>query len=127
MEHRNAISWFEIPVSDFDRAKKFYSAIFDYEMPEMTMGPVRMGILLYDQENGGIGGAIVKAENGYTPSGLGAKVYLNAGHNLYRVLHRVEEAGGKCAVPKFLVAPGMGYVASFIDTEGNEIYLHSPE
>ena len=29
----NAISWFEIPVDDFERARTFYSAIFDYEMP----------------------------------------------------------------------------------------------
>jgi uncharacterized protein len=127
MNIHNAISWFEIPVDDFDRAKEFYSTIFDYKMPEMTMGPVRMGILLYDQENGGVGGAIVEAEEGYIPSRLGPKVYLNGGNNLYNVLNRVEDAGGKRATPKFLVAPGMGYVASFIDTEGNEIYLHSPE
>lgn len=28
----NAINWVEIPVRNFDRAKKFYSAIYDYEM-----------------------------------------------------------------------------------------------
>jgi predicted enzyme related to lactoylglutathione lyase len=123
----NAISWFEIPVDDFDRAKKFYSAIFAYEMPEMPMGHLRMGFLLHDQQNGGIGGAIVEAEFGYTPSRLGPKVYLNGGTNLKRVLDRVEEAGGQVTVSKFLVAPGMGYVAGFLDTEGNEIYLHSPE
>ena len=30
----NAISWFEIPVIDFARAKKFYNAIFDFDMPD---------------------------------------------------------------------------------------------
>ncbi len=35
---KNAINWVEIPVSDFSRAKKFYSIIYDYEMPEMMMG-----------------------------------------------------------------------------------------
>src|SRR5690349_5599340 len=40
---KNAINWFEIPVTDFERAQKFYSAIFDYQMPEMPMGPFRMG------------------------------------------------------------------------------------
>jgi len=59
---KNAINWIEIPVSDFERAKKFYSAIFDFEMPEMQMGPQLMGFLLYDQPGGGIGGAIVKGE-----------------------------------------------------------------
>ena len=39
----NAITWFEIPVTDFERAKKFYSAIYDYQMPDTMVGPVRMG------------------------------------------------------------------------------------
>lgn len=39
----HAINGFEIPVNDFDRAKKFYETIFDYQMPENTMGPARMG------------------------------------------------------------------------------------
>ncbi|WP_395094316.1 nitrilase-related carbon-nitrogen hydrolase [Armatimonas sp.] len=33
----HAINWFEIPVSDFERAKAFYSAIFAYEMPVYLM------------------------------------------------------------------------------------------
>lgn len=44
----HAINWFEIPVADFDRAKKFYETIFAYQMPESQMGPARMGFLLYD-------------------------------------------------------------------------------
>ena len=53
---KNAISWFEIPVQDFERAKTFYSAIFDYEMPEMPMEGFRMGILPHDRDGGGVGG-----------------------------------------------------------------------
>lgn len=123
----NAIAWFEIPVLDFERAKAFYSAIYDYDMPEIPMGTGRMGFLLHDQNNGGIGGAIVQAAAGYVPATIGAKVYLNGGKNLSVVLDRVVAAGGKLGTPKFEVAPGMGHVASFIDTEGNEVYLHSME
>jgi predicted enzyme related to lactoylglutathione lyase len=43
MQLGNALNWFEIPVSDFERGKKFYETIFDYQMPEMQMGPVHMG------------------------------------------------------------------------------------
>ena len=53
---KNAISWFEIPVLDFERAKTFYQTIFDFEMPEMIMDHLRMGILLHDRDGGGIGG-----------------------------------------------------------------------
>ncbi len=120
----NAINWFEIPVSDFNRAKKFYSAIYDYEMPEMMMGPNRMGFMLCDQEKGGIGGAIVSGE-GYTPSAGGTKVYLNGGADLNTVLNRVEKAGGKVLLSKTPITPELGFFAAFQDTEGNHVSLHS--
>lgn len=121
----HAVNWFEIPVIDFERAKKFYSAIYDYEMPEMPMGPVHMGFLLHDQDNGGIGGAIVKGET-YEPNKSGVKVYLNAGNDLSVVLNRVEAAGGKVVMPKMPIGDGsMGHIAMFEDTEGNHISLHS--
>ncbi|MEP7322332.1 MAG: VOC family protein [Saprospiraceae bacterium] len=124
--HKNAINWVEIPVSDFGRAKMFYSTIYQYEMPEMMMGPQQMGFLLYDQPGGGIGGAIVKGE-GYVPSNHGAKVYLNAGTDLSVVLNRVENAGGKVVMPKMQITPELGHFAIFEDTEGNLISLHSPK
>ncbi len=121
----NAINWFEIPVSDFDRAKKFYSTIYDFEMPEMPMGPIRMGFLLHDRDNGGIGGAIVHGE-GYTPATNGAKVYLNAGSDLLTVLNRIEAAGGKVILGKTPIGDGsFGQIAIFEDTEGNHVSLHS--
>ena len=46
---KNSINWFEIPVDDFDRAKLFYSMIYNYEMPEQMMGPVRMGFFLVEK------------------------------------------------------------------------------
>jgi len=121
---KNAIGWFEIPVTDFERAKNFYSAIYDYQMPEQMMGPNRMGFLLYDMQNQGIGGAIVQGIH-YQPSADGPKVYLNGGADLNTVLNRVEAAGGKVLFPKTEVAPGMGYFASFMDTEGNIVSLTS--
>ncbi len=125
MEFKNAISWFEIPVTDFARAKTFYQKIFDFEMPEMEMGPVRMGILLYDQDGGGVGGAICFGE-GYKPSSHdGPKVYLTAGDDLNTVLNRVAGAGGQVLVPKTLIAPEMGYFAFFNDSEGNVVGLFS--
>jgi uncharacterized protein len=121
----NALSWFEIPVEDFGRAKTFYSRVFDYEMPELQMGPNLMGILLYDQEKG-IGGAIVRGE-GYTPSESGSLVYINAGSNLSVVLDRIEPAGGKVVVDKTMITPDLGYFAIFLDSEGNRLALHSKQ
>ena len=50
MQLTNALNWFEIPVSNFDRAKKFYESIFNYQMPENIMGDTRMGFFLYDNK-----------------------------------------------------------------------------
>jgi len=122
---KNAISWFEIPVVDFDRARNFYQTIFDYDMPEMPMEGIRMGILPHDRDGGGIGGAICFGE-GYAPSGPnGAKVYLDGGSDLNTVLHRVEGAGGQVVLPKTPIGENMGQFAFFTDTEGNVVGLYS--
>lgn len=119
----NSITWFEIPVTDFERAKKFYSEIYDYEMPDVTVGQVRMGFLLYEQQPHRVGGAICLGP-GYKPSQQGTLPYLNGGDDLNTVLNRVEKAGGKIVVSKTEVNQ-QGYFAKFIDTEGNLIALHS--
>jgi uncharacterized protein len=123
---KNAINWFEIPVKNFDKAKKFYETIFDFEMPEMPMGPNRMGILLHDRAGGGVGGAIVSGEF-YEPNASGSIVYLNGGADLSAVLNRVPAVGGAVIVPKTLIAPEHGYFAIFQDCEGNRVGLHSLE
>ncbi len=122
----NALNWFEIPVDDFDRAKMFYGRIFDFEMPEMLMGPSRMGFFPYDQPSGGVGGAIVKVDD-FLPSRTGTLVYLNGGDDLSPVLMRVEAAGGKVLLGKTEITPDLGYYATFLDSEGNKVALHSPK
>ena len=120
----HAINWFEIPVIDFERARKFYSDIFDYTMPDSMVGRKRMGFFLYQYQLEGIGGAIVESA-GFNPSKDGAKVYLNGGEDLQIVLDRVASAGGTVITSKTFVNEQVGYFASFSDTEGNEVYLHS--
>lgn len=119
---KNAINWFEIPVKDFDRARKFSSTIMNQEMPEESMGPYRMG--LFPMQNDAVSGAIVHGE-GYEPSEKGTRVYLNAGEDLNEVLMRIPEAGGKIQQPKMLITEEIGYCAFFIDSEGNQVALHS--
>ena len=119
---KNSLNWFEIPVTDFERAKKFYGALYDFDMPIQKMGDAEMGFFL--MERGGIGGAIVKCE-AYEPSRKGSVVYLNGGEDLQVVLDRIEAAGGSIEVPKFKVNDEIGHCAFFIDSEGNRVGLHS--
>ena len=122
---KNAINWFEIPVTNYERAKKFYSTILDLEiidhhMPEKNM---KYGMLPYDMENVGVGGAIVEMEE-MKPSTDGSTVYLNGGEDLNVALNKVEAAGGKIFMPKMDIDEH-GFIAQFIDTEGNRVALHS--
>ena len=127
MEISNALNWFEIPVLDFSRAKKFYETIFDYQMPENQMGPARMGFLLFDFQNGKVGGAIVHYPEFYTPQSNGTLVYLNCEPDLEPVLDKVEAAGGKIIQVKSenSAEQRLGFSALILDTEGNRVALHS--
>lgn len=122
---KNAINWFEIPVKDFARAQSFYEHLFNAPLtPQETVGTEsRMAFLPADLENGGIGGCIISGP-GYEPSETGALVYLNGGDDLSVTLERVEKAGGKVVMPKTSIGEH-GYMAQFIDTEGNKLALHS--
>jgi predicted enzyme related to lactoylglutathione lyase len=116
------INWFEIPVSDFERAKQFYAAIFDIQFYEHEMMGTKMAMFPTGENEGG--GALVCGED-YSPSSTGTLVYLNGGNDLNTALNKVEAAGGQVFVPKTHIGEGMGYFAIFSDTEGNKIALHS--
>ncbi|MEY2902108.1 MAG: hypothetical protein RLY89_1214 [Bacteroidota bacterium] len=119
----NAINWFEIPVSDFTRATKFYETILDIKIVEMPFPDGRYGMLPADMMNGGVGGAIVKGD-GFEPSDKGTIVYLNGGEDLSISLNKIEKAGGQIIIPKTSIG-GNGFMAHFLDSEGNKVALHS--
>jgi uncharacterized protein len=118
----HALSWFEIPATNFNRAKAFYEAVLGRTIDPMVMGPTTMGFLSSDPN--AVGGAIVYSEDA-EPSTLGTTVYLNGGDDLAPMLSRVERAGGSIAVPKTEIGNDFGFFAHFIDTEGNKVGLHS--
>lgn len=118
----NSINWFEIPVLDFARAKKFYETLYGADIMEMPFPNGKYGMLPCDMQNG-VGGGIVQGE-GFEPSDKGTLVYLNGGEDLSTPLSKVESAGGKILLPKTAIGPN-GFMAHILDTEGNKIALHS--
>lgn len=121
----NVISWFEIPAKNFNRACKFYGEVLDGTVQVMDVGdmPIQMGFLPGFEPGNGVGGAVVSGE-GYEPTSAGALVYLNGGDDLSVPLSRVEAAGGKVVLPKTSIGEN-GFMAYFIDTEGNRVAFHS--
>lgn len=117
----NTLNWFEIPATDFGRAKAFYATVLDAQIHD---DPNRQyAYLLSDPQKGGFGGAIAIGEN-FVPSLTGTTVYLDGGNDLSVPLSRVESAGGKVILPKTSIGNN-GFIALFIDTEGNKVGFHS--
>jgi predicted enzyme related to lactoylglutathione lyase len=119
----NAINWFEIPAKNFARAKSFYESVLGVRIEEMPHPAYKYGMIPADMEKGQVGGGLVQGE-GFEPSGKGTIVYLNGGDDLAAPLARVEKAGGKIVMPKTSIGAN-GFMAQFIDTEGNRVALHS--
>lgn len=122
----NALNWFEIPVTDSPRAKKFYETVFDMQMFSQDMMGMEMTFFPGDMENpsGKVSGALVKSEM-HIPGATGAIVYLNANPSIQAVVDRIEPAGGKVIMPSTKISDEIGYMAFFMDTEGNRMALHA--
>ena len=126
MIFKNAISWFEIPATDIHRAQKFYESIFDFQMIPMDLQQIQMRMFPITDMMNGVGGAVCTSGGFYIPSAdKGPLIYLNANPDVQIVLDRIEGAGGSILVPKTQISPEHGYLAVFMDTEGNRVALHS--
>jgi uncharacterized protein len=120
----NALNWFEISVTDFLRAKKFYETIFDIKMNVSDFPMMKMASFIADDMTGKVSGALVQSDM-HKPSVDGALIYLNGNPDLEIALGKVSVAGGKVLLPKTFVNENVGYMALFLDTEGNRVALHS--
>ena len=118
----NALNWFEIFVSDFDRAKAFYEKILNRPLKTYVSESSQMGMFT-DENCEGVGGAITKME-GCKPGAGGTLIYLNVEGDLDNVLKRIPEAGGKVIRDRFAIPPH-GFIGIFNDSEGNVVGLHS--
>ena len=126
MPFNNAISWFEIPTHDIDRAANFYEAIFNVSLIPLDLQQLKMRMFPVQDPGKGVGGALCYNKEFYKPSATdGPLIYLNGSPDVQNILDKVEPAGGKIVVPKTQISPEYGYMAVFIDTEGNRVALHS--
>jgi predicted enzyme related to lactoylglutathione lyase len=119
---QNAVNWFELYVTDFNRAKKFYEATLKTTLASHEMESCQMGMFPFDEKNG-VGGAITKM-NGMAPGAGGTLVYLNAEGDLDGVLQRTPANGGTVVKPRTSIGEH-GFIGIIKDTEGNVVGLHS--
>ncbi len=122
---KNAVNWFEIPVADLSRAMKFYEAMTLCPLKREAFGAPGEEIAVFktDTEEG-VSGCLLASPNSQ-PAQTGSLIYLNAEPSLDAWLSRVERSGGKVALPKTALPPGMGFFAHVLDSEGNKVGLHA--
>lgn len=108
------------------RARGFYEKVFGIKIQIEQFGDTRMGWFPFaeDPQARGAGGALVKNSEFYTPSPEGTLIYFSS-EAITDELGRVQEAGGKVLQEKSLIREDIGYMALFLDSEGNRIALHS--
>jgi len=123
-KNSHSVNWFEIPASDMDRARTFYEKIFDIEMQPLPVPEFEMVAFPMEMGNGKVHGALIKHEM-YTPSANGVTIYLNADPDIQTVVDRIEQAGGNIVIPRTQISEEMGYMAFFMDSEGNRMALHA--
>lgn len=122
MKNINPVGWFDINVSNLERAKKFYEIVFDITLVDFPIEWGKQSAFPSDREGANISGALVERE-GLIPTANNTVVYF-VSEDCTTEEARVEAAGGKIVQPKTNIGQ-FGYVSLVVDTEGNTIGLHS--
>ncbi len=117
----NPVVYFEIPVTNIDRAMKFYTSVFNFTFERTVIDKNEMALFPFADENSGISGALAKGEI-YKPTKDGVVIYFNT-ENIDKTLKLATENGGQILYPKTSNGD-LGFVAEFEDSEGNRIALH---
>lgn len=123
---KNPFTWVEIYVDNMERARKFYEAVFQFDMVPMEtpgdMGDLEM--LSFPWEDGGanVSGALCKMAD-MKPGAGGTLVYFTC-EDCAVESDRISAAGGQLVQAKFPIGQH-GFIALAMDTEGNLIGLHS--
>ncbi len=119
------VGWFEIPVKDMDRAIAFYEKVFVCQLDKQDMGDFQMAWFPWEESGKGAGGSLVYHKEFYETSGHAGTLIYFSSEDCEVELGRVVEAGGTIQIPKRLIAPDIGYMGVFLDSEGNRIAIYS--
>lgn len=120
MLKENIGTYFEIPVSDIERAMRFYSEVFGVSFSRDTIHGNQMAFFPFNGDKSGITGGLAQGEI-YKPSISGTLIYL-ATPSIDDTLKKILAAGGETLFPK-TPASDFGFVAEFKDSEGNRVAL----
>jgi predicted enzyme related to lactoylglutathione lyase len=117
----NAITWFEIPVANLDRAAAFYSKVVGRPLKHEVFGGVPHAMFATAETKTTVTGALV--EDAKRPRGAGVTIYLDV-DGVQAAVDRAVAAGGKIVQPTTDIGP-FGTVALIADLDGNVVGVHT--
>src|ERR1700720_553501 len=122
----DTLCWTDIPVTNLDRAIKFYSAVLGKEVQKLSEGRMDYGLLAHEEQNAS-GCLCIRADSGGVdnrPSANGPLIYLSVEGRLDKAVDAGRANGGKVLRARQKIGEH-GFRAVVIDSEGNRIALHS--
>ena len=120
----NPIVHFEIPADDVARARAFYEGVFGWKIKQFPMpagGPEYYGVTTRKEGEAGINGGLMRRNMPGQP--FANYIAVKA---IDDFLGKIQASGGSVVMPRQEIAPGMGSIAVFKDTEGNMMGLYQP-
>lgn len=125
MKKTNPVGWFDLYVSDMDRAVSFYEEVLGLKLEALgdPTGETQMMSFPAVREGYGASGALVKSK--YAKPGSGGTLLYFSVEDCAKQEALVVSAGGRLIRPKFSIG-AFGWVSLCQDTEGNPIGFNSP-
>ncbi|GAA2109326.1 VOC family protein [Microlunatus panaciterrae] len=121
---------FEIQADDVERAKAFYTAVFDWGFEDWgpITGSTYWGIMTGPEDQPGINGGLQQRPAPAPAPGQGTNAFVcTVGVEDYdQTERRILDAGGQVALPKMALT-GMAWQGYYLDTEGNTFGIHQPD
>ena len=122
----DTLCWTDIPVTNLDRAIKFYSAVLGKEVRRLSENRMEYGLLPHEEQNAS-GCLVVRGDSGGVdnrPSANGPLIYLSVEGRLDEAVETARKNGGKVLRARQKIGEH-GFRAVIIDSEGNRIALHT--
>ncbi len=122
MKNENPVCWFDIYVSNLERAKKFYETVFNINLVDLPAEWGKQATFPFDNQGTNATGALVE-KTSYVANDNNTIVYFSSVDCISEE-SRVEAAGGQLIKSKTPIGE-FGFISLIADTEGNTIGLHS--
>jgi len=121
---------FEIQADDVERAKTFYTAVFEWAFEDYSQftGSTYWGVVTGPDDQPGINGGLLQRPAPAPAVGQGTNGFVCTMEveDYDAMERRILDAGGQVALPKSAL-PGMAWQGYYLDTEGNTFGIHQPD